>query len=339
MSETPLLTVIIPAFNAGAFVREAIESVLENGFSDLELLVIDDGSTDNTAEVVAAIRHPALRYERNVGNQGVGLVRRRAVELSRGRLLAMLDADDVAVRGRFDAQVHRLETAGGPDIIGGGIEFFGEFSGTVEFPSEDSQIRAGMPFFDLPIANGTASMKAQPLRDGIAVYGAMGGAEDYALWADALVAGLRFENLPVVATRVRRHAASLTRSAGGLVFAEGCNVRRRVIGHLFPALAPAESAALVSALSLNLGGGQRWIDGVCAMAHTVRLAAEAPGIDVDYYLTRLESNLMRLIEHARNSGAIDNEDLEMITEKNADFEQWRNARHGALDMRIVTLFA
>ena len=58
MSETPLLTVIIPAFNAGAFVREAIESVLENGFSDLELLVIDDGSTDNTVEAVACDRLP-----------------------------------------------------------------------------------------------------------------------------------------------------------------------------------------------------------------------------------------------------------------------------------------
>lgn len=339
MPTTPLLSVIIPAFNAGAFVREAVESALDNGFADLEVLVVDDGSTDNTAGVVASIRHPALRYERNARNQGVGMTRRRALELARGRVLAMLDADDLAVRGRFDAQVHRLETAGGPDIIGGGIEFFGEFSGTAQFPAGDPQIRAGLPFFALPIANGAASMKAQPLRDGVAAYGTAGGAEDYALWADALVAGLRFENLPVVVTRVRRHAASLTRSAGALVFAEGCKVRGRVIGHLFPALSPAENAALVSALSLNLGGGQRWVDGVCAMAHSARLAAQAPGIDADYYLTLLESNLMRLIGHARGSGAIDNDTLEMITETNADFEHWRNARHGALDRRIVAMFA
>jgi glycosyltransferase involved in cell wall biosynthesis len=339
MSATPLLTVIIPAFNAAEYVREAIESALGNGFADIEVLVIDDASTDDTAARAASIRHPAVRIERKADNLGVGRTRRRAVELARGRLLAMLDADDVAVHGRFAAQVQRLETHDGPDIIGGGIEFFGDAEGRLLFPRNDAQIRAGLMFFDLPVCNGAACMKAQPLRDGRVHYGSAPGAEDYALWADALIAGLQFENLAAVVTRVRRHPQSLTRRARETVVAEGRAVRGRIVAHLLPALSPAEQTALVAALSVNLGGGQRWIDGVCAMARACAYAPGIAGIDADYFVGLLEANLLRLIGHAQGTGAIDNDTLEMLTETNADFERWRNMHNGALDQRIMALFA
>ena len=339
MSATPLLSVLMPAFNAAATVREAIESALDNGCGELEVLVIDDGSTDNTAETVAAIRHPALRLESNPRNLGVGATRRRGVALARGRFLAMLDADDIAVPGRFDAQLRRLTAADGPDIIGGGIEFFGDGSGTLLFPCSDAEIRTGLMFFDLPMCNGAACMKAEPLLNGGVNYGAFAGAEDYALWADALIAGLRFENLPQVVTKVRRHAGSLTRASRDRVFEQGCLVRRRIVEFLFPSLGAAGHAALVAALSFNLGGGQRWIDGVNAMAHAVVLAPAVPRIDAERMRLQLEARLVAMIGHARDAGAIDNETLEMMTETNPHFEQWRNARNGALDRQIMALFA
>jgi len=337
MSATPLLTVIIPAFNASAFVREAIESVLENGFSDLELLVIDDGSTDNTVEVVNAIHHPALRLVRQQTNQGVGRTRRLATGRARGRLLAMLDADDIAVPGRFALQVEYLEAAEAPHIVGGAIENFGDRAGVVEFPLRDAEIRAGLLFHDLPIANPAVCMKLAALREAGVNYGEHRGAEDYALWVDALCAGLRFANLPTVVTRMRRHVASLTRLKQSEAEAPACALRARIAERFFPLMTPPQRAALVEALSVNIGGGQRWVDGVCALAQAARCADAVTGVDAATLYRLLKDNFLRMLRYALDHQLIDNDLLEMLTETNADFEHWRMADDGALDLQIVEL--
>ncbi|MCE9639779.1 MAG: glycosyltransferase family 2 protein, partial [Betaproteobacteria bacterium] len=112
-AKTPLLSVFIPLYNGEKYVREAIESVLDNGFADLEVIVVDDGSSDGTVQVVEAIRHPALRLYRNAANLGVVATRDRSVPLLNGRYMALLDQDDIAVAGRFEQQVARLEAADG----------------------------------------------------------------------------------------------------------------------------------------------------------------------------------------------------------------------------------
>jgi len=88
---TPLLSVFIPAYNAAPFIRQALESVLDNGYGDMEVIVVDDASTDGTCDVVAAIRHPAVRLVRNPVNLGVAATRRAGVALLRGVHLALLE--------------------------------------------------------------------------------------------------------------------------------------------------------------------------------------------------------------------------------------------------------
>ena len=75
----------MPAYNAERYVRAAIESVLDNGFADFELVVVDDASTDSTAQIIEAIRHPALRFVRQAENLGVGATRQAAISLLRGQ--------------------------------------------------------------------------------------------------------------------------------------------------------------------------------------------------------------------------------------------------------------
>lgn len=337
MSATPLLTVIIPAFNAAVFVREAIESVLDNGFADFELLVIDDGSSDDTAAVVTAIRHPALRLVRQQTNQGVGVTRRLATSLARGRLLAMLDADDIAVAGRFARQVEYLLAADAPHILGGAIENFGDRAGIVEFPLRDAEIRAGLLFHDLPLANPAVCLQLDALRGAGVNYGGQRGAEDYALWTDALCAGLRFGNLPAVLTRMRRHGGSLTRLKQSEAAAPARALRARIAARFFPQMTAPQRAALVEALSVNIGGGQRWLDGVCALAQAACCAEEVSEVDAATLRRLLQENFLRMLRHALNHQLIDNDGLEMLTETNADFERWRMAAGGALDLQIIAL--
>lgn len=93
MMDRPRISVIIPAYNAAQTLGFAIDSVLTQTFDDLELLVIDDGSTDDTTDIVKSRGDNRLRYVRT-SNQGVSAARNRGLDLSSGDLVAFLDADD-----------------------------------------------------------------------------------------------------------------------------------------------------------------------------------------------------------------------------------------------------
>lgn len=336
---TPLLSVFIPAYDAAPFIRQAIESVLDNGYRDMEVVVVDDASTDGTGDVVASIRHPAVRLVRNPVNLGVAATRRAGVALLRGRHVALLDADDVAMPGRFEKQVARLEAPGGPDIVGGAIELFGDVEGRKFFPMTDLQIRTAL-LFDASFANPAVAMRLAPLRTGKIEYTVEAGpACDYALWADALFAGLRFENLPEVVIRYRKHAGAMTRTSLGPMIAQSAAIRSRVARHYFPALTEAEVAAMADGLSYLLPGGERLVNAVHALSHVAALAPARADIDAALLVHMLRANVLRIIERGVRKGTLDYTMLERMSDENAFFERWRAADDGALDVQIMSLFA
>src|SRR5690606_15377347 len=89
---TPAVSVIVPAYNAEAWIARAVDSALNQTFRDLEVVVCDDGSTDGTARILDAYRDPRLRVLRH-DNRGRGAARNAAMAAARGRDLALLDAD------------------------------------------------------------------------------------------------------------------------------------------------------------------------------------------------------------------------------------------------------
>jgi succinoglycan biosynthesis protein ExoO len=90
----PAVSVIIPAYNAGKYVGEAIASVLAQTVQDFEIIVVDDGSADNTADVVSGFADPRIRLLKNEINRGPSYSRNRAMAESSGKWIAVLDADD-----------------------------------------------------------------------------------------------------------------------------------------------------------------------------------------------------------------------------------------------------
>lgn len=93
---TPLVSVLMPAYNAEAYIAEAISSVLTQTVTDLELLVIDDGSSDNTQKIVAELAEKDARIKPlvNPENMGVARTRNRGLDLCKGKYIALLDSDD-----------------------------------------------------------------------------------------------------------------------------------------------------------------------------------------------------------------------------------------------------
>ena len=102
------VTIIIPTYNRAHLVHEAIDSVLDQTFTDFELLVVDDGSTDNTADVVQGYRDPRLRYLAQ-SNQGAAAALNAGLRAAQGEYLAFLDSDDLFHVDKLERQVRFLD--------------------------------------------------------------------------------------------------------------------------------------------------------------------------------------------------------------------------------------
>ncbi len=107
--DSPAISVIMAAHNAGRTVRASIDSILSQTFTDFEMIVTDDGSSDDTVAVLEAVRDPRLRIFRNTVNQGVVGSRNRCFEHARGRMIAMLDSDDLSAPTRLARQLAYLD--------------------------------------------------------------------------------------------------------------------------------------------------------------------------------------------------------------------------------------
>ncbi len=105
---TPLVTVVIPAYNASGTIRRAIDSVLAQTFTDYEIVVVDDGSKDTTAEIVAGYQNEKIKLFRLAANQGSSAATNRAIAEASGELIAFLDADDEWLPSKLAKQVELL---------------------------------------------------------------------------------------------------------------------------------------------------------------------------------------------------------------------------------------
>lgn len=103
MAKKPLISVIIPTYNRDQMVGQAIESVLEQEFKDFELIVVDDGSTDDTPDILSAYGNDILVHRQI--NKGVSAARNKGIQLSLGRFIAFLDSDDLWMPQKLSQQI------------------------------------------------------------------------------------------------------------------------------------------------------------------------------------------------------------------------------------------
>jgi glycosyltransferase involved in cell wall biosynthesis len=122
---SPRVSVVITTFNQAAYIGDTIRSALQQSFTDLEIVVVDDGSVDDTPEVVAQFGRD-VRYIRQE-NRGVAGARNRAVEATRGELVAFLDSDDLWEPGKLARQVECHDRFPGAALIAGDVL---QFDGT-----------------------------------------------------------------------------------------------------------------------------------------------------------------------------------------------------------------
>lgn len=191
----PLISVLMPAFNAEAHIAEAIQSILQQSFTNFELIVLNDGSSDRTSQIIDGFADQRIHKIDLQHNQGLVNARNRLVAAAKGRYIAFLDADDIAFPDRLQKQFSFLET-GAADLCGG--KHFSLYQSTGRRKASkgryhDADIRALLTVYS-PLCNpavmGRAELfKRHPYEAGQA------SAEDYSLWQTLALEGYRFANL------------------------------------------------------------------------------------------------------------------------------------------------
>lgn len=218
MSADPVVTVLMPMFNARLYLRAAVESILVQTFRDFEFLVIDDASTDGGGDELAGFGDSRIWLLRNHENLGVAASLNRGLSLARGKYIARMDADDISMPRRLEHQVAFMDAHPEVGISGGWIQLFGgrELPHTARVPTDHQEIAAYM-VFENPMCHMTVMMRRNFLDHFDLRYDPVfSRSEDYELWTRAITC-FPMANLGEVFVRVRRHGGSVTRENWGQV--------------------------------------------------------------------------------------------------------------------------
>jgi glycosyltransferase involved in cell wall biosynthesis len=212
VSSEPLLSVVIPHYNLGAFLPEAVESVLASDYRNLEVLVIDDGSTDpESLDVIAAleerIEDARFRLVRQA-NAGLSAVRNAGAEMAKGEWVAFVDADDTVEPSFFGRAAWILRQYRNVHIVASWVRFFG---------SDNGIWHAWNPIFPYLLAHNLMIPICVVRRESFLAYGQnerrmFYGLEDFESWISMVGAGCGGVAIPEILTRYRVRGASMFQS-------------------------------------------------------------------------------------------------------------------------------
>lgn len=275
MSVSPRVSVLMPVWNVAPFVEEAVASTLAQTFGDFELFVLDDGSTDGTADIVSGMGDSRLKVFRSPVHMGMFGILNIGLELARGEYIARMDGDDLIAPDRFALQVALLETSPEVTVCGTDLEMFGTLTGRSDAPQHDGDIKALFLEAARNIFDGTSMFRRDFVMDNrIRWNPAHVAGGDLAFWVDCMRAGAVFANVKKPLYRYRRHETNISHKIDD-TRASLYRIRRHLVADYFPNLTQAEADALANLLTGRpLGASSFSFSGLC---EAVAAAIKAKG--------------------------------------------------------------
>ena len=210
---SPLVSVVMSVRNGERFLREAVESILDQTFREFEFIIIDDGSTDCSGSMLDSYQRNDSRVRVfHQENRGLVMSLNRGVELARGTYIARMDADDVSLPHRIAVQVAALETNHDLAAVGGAAELIdsvGNSLGMHPYPAEDEEIRSILFQGGCPLLHPAVVFRREAIMCVGRYRKAVVHAEDYDLFL-RLAEKYQFANVKEVVLQYRRHSGQVS---------------------------------------------------------------------------------------------------------------------------------
>lgn len=158
------VSVVMPVHNKAPFVREAVESILKGTFTDLELIAVDDKSTDASLNVLRSIKDPRMRFIELPVNRGPAGAMNAGLDAARGEYIVRMDADDISVPGRLALQINLMDTRTEIGASGGQVRLFGAEDSVWSFPLTPDACAAQL-LFGVPVSQGASIIRRRILEE------------------------------------------------------------------------------------------------------------------------------------------------------------------------------
>lgn len=201
----PKVTVLMPVYNAKNYVREAVDSILNQTFRNFELLIINDGSVDTTQSILSSYKDPRIRIITHKKNMGIVRCLNEGLSLAQSTYIARMDADDIALPSRLEKQVAFMDKHPGIAVCGTWLKaIFDTKSEIWKVPVSHNEIQSLMLFHDA-VFHPTVMMRIEIIKKYNFQYKTTYPyAEDYELWL-RMMGRSRFANTPEVLLLHRIH--------------------------------------------------------------------------------------------------------------------------------------
>jgi len=217
----PAISVVMPTFNDGEYLREAIDSILNQTFLDFEFIIINDGSTDDTEEIISSYKDDRIRYLKNDSNLGNTITRNKGMDLAKGKYIAIMDSDDISVPGRLALQFEYLEKHPEIGILGGSKIFFDDHSWFYRhYPTKPEYIKSFL-FFKNPVGQPTVMLRREIITEHELYYNPeYENGEDFDFWYRAALKDVRIANLKDVLLYYRQSKSQMSHPSNSVVTIE-----------------------------------------------------------------------------------------------------------------------
>lgn len=222
----------MPVYNAGKYLAEAIDSVLSQTFRGFELLIINDGSTDNSVQIIKSYSDERIRLVENESNIRLIATLNRGIELAKGEYIARLDADDVCLPQRLEKQVAYMDAHPQVGLCGSYLRTFGlKKDYDVHFETEHDKIKFKL-FFDTHFPHPAAMLrKSVLLRHNLRFEMEYIHAEDFEMW-NRMAEVCRLAIVPEVLVLKRSHAEQISAMHSGTQEKISRKIRKELIEKL-----------------------------------------------------------------------------------------------------------
>lgn len=211
----PAITVLMPVYNSERYVAKAVQSILGQTLRDFEFLVINDGSTDGSIELIREFDDPRIRVI-DTENQGVAAALRLGVEMARGTYIARMDADDESLPNRLEVEKRSLDENPEIAVVHGSVEYIDSEGEPIFLVRDEGHSNIITKWLlnwkNVPI-HSTVMLRAAVLKEhGLNYHIEMNRAEDFDLWNRIAQVG-DFMYLPDVLIRYRIHSENVSNSS------------------------------------------------------------------------------------------------------------------------------
>jgi len=210
MTDLPLISVLMPVYNGEKYIEEAIKSVLNQTFTDFELLIINDGSTDKTEEIIFSFEDKRIRYIKNETNLKLIATLNKGISICSGKFIIRMDADDICEPQRFEKQIRFMEKHPDTGVCGTWakvIDSQNNISGKIINPTTPEFISISL-LFTIPLVHPSVCFRASVLKQNL--YDNVPHAEDYELWR-RLNDQTKMANLPEYLLQYRWHNSNISK--------------------------------------------------------------------------------------------------------------------------------